>query len=163
MMLRAFLIRMWERAGRRRIDSLMATMVSPRAIDVSRWLLSLFYGTAGVLHLIRPEWFLPIIPLGVPFPCFVIVVTGVCEIVGALALFVPVLRRHAGLMLALYAICVFPANMRHAMIGGELFGWSLDWRYHAPRLALQPLIVWWALKVGCSRSRASPDRAEKAI
>ncbi len=116
--------------------------------DISRWLLSLFYGLAGLAHLLRPEWFVPIVPQIVPIPHAVVIVTGFCEIAGAIALFIPRWQHRAALMLALYAICVFPANIRHAMIGAELFGWSLDWRYHGPRLALQPLLVWWALRVG---------------
>jgi uncharacterized membrane protein len=115
---------------------------------VSRGLLALFYGTAGLLHLLRPEWFKPIVPQIMPWPYGVVIFTGVCEIAGATGLFVPALRRQAALMLALYAVCVFPANIRHALMGTELFGFVLDWRYHAPRLALQPLLVWWALLVG---------------
>jgi uncharacterized membrane protein len=116
--------------------------------SVSRYALALFYGTAGLGHLIWPEVLLPIMPEIVPFQWVVIVVTGLCELAGAVGLLIPRWRRLAALMLALYAVCVFPANIRHAMIGGEFFGWALDWRYHLPRLALQPFLVWWALRVG---------------
>ena len=47
-------------------------------------------------------------------------------------------------MLALYAVCVFPANIKHA-IDDLSSGTGLPIWYHAPRLLLQPLIVWWAL------------------
>ena len=48
----------------------------------------------------------------------------------------------AGMGLAAYAVCVFPANIKHALdslVAGEAFlgGW-----YHGPRLVLQPFIVW---------------------
>jgi uncharacterized membrane protein len=116
--------------------------------SVGRYALALFYGLAGAAHLLWPEAFLQIVPDAVPFPRAVVLLTGLAEIAGAAGLLTRHFRRAAALMLALYAVCVFPANIKHAMLGGEFFGWPLDWRYHAPRLALQPLLVWWALRVG---------------
>ena len=55
------------------------------------------------------------------------------------------LRRLAGIMLALYAVCVFPANVKHAIDGIHLPPAPDSWWYHGPRLALQPVLVWWAL------------------
>jgi uncharacterized membrane protein len=47
--------------------------------------------------------------------------------------------------LALYAICVFPAGIKHAMDSLQSPGWPARLWYHVPRLAAQPVIVWWAL------------------
>jgi uncharacterized membrane protein len=58
------------------------------------------------------------------------------------------LRRAAGIGLALYAICVFPANIKHAFSTLPMGDLQLGWWYHAPRLALQPVLVWWALFAG---------------
>jgi uncharacterized membrane protein len=55
------------------------------------------------------------------------------------------LRRWAGIALAVYAVCVWPANFKHAFGGIDIPHLSSSWWYHAPRLALQPVIVWWAL------------------
>jgi uncharacterized membrane protein len=71
--------------------------------------------------------------------------TGVCEITGAAALLTRQLRWWAGVMLALYALCVFPANIKHAFENVPLSGIPTSWSYHAPRLALQPVLIWWAL------------------
>lgn len=65
---------------------------------------------------------------------------------GALGLFVPGLRRYAGIGLALYAVFVFPANIKHAidsLSAAIVSPWQ--WIYHAIRLPLQPLLVWVAL------------------
>jgi uncharacterized membrane protein len=113
----------------------------------ARWLLILAYLAAGVVHLWRPAVFLPIIPHWVPLPREVTLVTGVCEIMGAIGLMMPRFRRAAGVMLALYAVCVFPANIKHA-IDDLSAATGLGWDYHVPRLAAQPLIVWWSLWVG---------------
>lgn len=108
---------------------------------VLRTILAAFYMFAGVLHLMRPEPFLTITPDWVPFPREVVLVTGLCEIVGGLALFIPRWRPLAGIMLALYAACVFPANIKHAVEGISLPPLPDSWWYHAPRLAFQPVFV----------------------
>ena len=120
-------------------------MPSSRPRSIMRWLMIAFYAVAGIGHLAAPNAFLPIVPDIVPFPRAVILATGVCEIAGAVALATTRARRIAGVMLALYALCVWPANIKHAI-------WHIatppipdTWWYHAPRLALQPVLIWWAL------------------
>jgi uncharacterized membrane protein len=118
-----------------------------------RWLLALFYLVAGIAHLRSPAGFLAITPDWVPFPAAVVALTGVAEIVGAIGLIVPrqILpwaRPAAGFGLALYALCVWPANFNHALNNITLGGAQLSWWYHGPRLAAQPLIIWLALWVG---------------
>jgi uncharacterized membrane protein len=78
----------------------------------------------------------------------VILVTGFLEIAGAIGLLTRSWRRAAGIGLALYAICVFPANIKHALDGLPAGRIQLGWWYHGPRLALQPVLVWWALYAG---------------
>jgi uncharacterized membrane protein len=48
-------------------------------------------------------------------------------------------------MLALYAVFVFPANIKHAVEGIRLPPVPDSWWYHGPRLLMQPVLVWWAL------------------
>jgi len=110
--------------------------------------LALAFGAAGVLHLRSPEPFLTITPGWVPWPETVIQLTGVAEIAGAVGLLIPRLRRAAGIGLALYAVCVFPANIKHAIDQLSAGGVPLGWGYHGPRLLFQPVIVWWALWAG---------------
>ena len=110
-----------------------------------RWLMSAFYFSAGVTHLTAPDRFLPIMPDWVPYPHDVVILTGMCEIAGSIALLTGRLRWWAGVMLALYAICVFPANVKHAVMDVHVPPLPDSWWYHAPRLAAQPILVWWAL------------------
>jgi uncharacterized membrane protein len=110
-----------------------------------RWLLALAYGYAGWRHLATPAPFLAITPPWVPFPAEVVAATGIAELAGAAGLMIPRLRKAAGLGLALYALCVWPANFHHALANVAIGGETLSWWYHGPRLALQPLIIWWAL------------------
>jgi uncharacterized membrane protein len=107
--------------------------------------LVLLYGGIGAVHVVAPEKLMPIMPDWVPEPRLVILATGLCEIAGAVALMAPPLRRAAGLALALYAVCVFPANVKQALEGIHVEGLPDSWWYHGPRLALQPVLVWAAL------------------
>jgi uncharacterized membrane protein len=110
-----------------------------------RWVLAVFYMLAGILHLAIPDKFLLIVPDWAPLPYETILVTGLCEIAGSAGLLFRRTARLAGIMLALYAICVFPANIKHAAAGIEVPGMPNSWWYHGPRLAFQPVLVWWAL------------------
>jgi uncharacterized membrane protein len=112
---------------------------------VMRWAMAAFYLAAGIVHLTAPDAFLPIVPHWVPLPREIVLATGVCEIAGSIALLTRRLRRLAGVMLALYAVCVFPANVKHALDGIHVPPLPDNWWYHGPRLLLQPVLVWWAL------------------
>ena len=92
-----------------------------------------------------PAGFVAITPNWVPYPAQVVALTGVAELAGAAGLLIAPLRRAAGTGLALYALCVWPANLNHALNDIPLSGMHLGWWYHGPRLALQPVIIWWAL------------------
>jgi uncharacterized membrane protein len=118
-----------------------------------RWLLALIYFVAGIAHLRNPAPFLAITPDWVPFPAEVVALTGIAEIIGAIGLLVPPrlirwARPAAGIGLALYALCVWPANFNHAFNNIAIGGETLSWWYHGPRLAAQPLIIWLTLWVG---------------
>jgi uncharacterized membrane protein len=117
-----------------------------------RWLLraplALIYAYVGFVHLRSPQFFLPIVPDWVPEPRLVVLTTGACEMAGAAALLTRRFRWLAGVMLALYAVCVYPANIKHALDDIAVGGSHLSWWYHGPRLAFQPVFVWWALFAG---------------
>lgn len=114
----------------------------------ARFVLAAAYFAVGIVHLNSPQGFLPIMPDWVPFPREVVLATGGAEIAGAIGLLIPKLRRAAAWGLAAYAVCVFPANIKHAIEGVELSGVVLGPAYHVPRLMLQPVLVWWALWAG---------------
>jgi uncharacterized membrane protein len=114
---------------------------------IGRWLLILFYGVAGVMHWLATAAMVRIVPAWVPAPHAVVLITGLCEVAGAIGLMTPRWRRAAGWGLAAYALCVWPANVKHA-IDDLSHGTGLPIWYHAPRLLLQPAIIYWALWAG---------------
>ena len=116
-----------------------------------RLLLAAFYAVAGYFHLASPAPFLAIIPPWVPAPEGVVFATGIAELLGAgglVQVWSPGLRRAAGIGLALYALCVWPANFHHMALdmARDGSGWGLG--YHVPRLAFQPVLIWLALWTG---------------
>lgn len=118
---------------------------------ILRWVLAAFYAVAGVIHLLRPAPFLTIMPGWVPAPEAVVLLTGVAEILGAIGLVQPwsrPLRRAAGWGLALYALCVWPANVNHFILDMAREDGGLGLAYHVPRMFAQPAIIWLALWVG---------------
>lgn len=116
---------------------------------VARLGLSIIYLTAGFAHLLFPNPFLMITPELVPYAQSVVFWTGLCEIIGGICLWVPRFAGWAGVGLALYAVCVFPANIKHAMDSLSFASATIwIWAYHSMRLPLQPVLVWLALFAG---------------
>lgn len=116
-----------------------------------RILLSAFYAFAGIAHLLRPEPFLVITPDWVPYPEVVIFWTGITEVAGAIALIQPFsmkLRQAGVICLALYALCVWPANINHFAMDIARENGGLGLAYHVPRMIAQPILIWLALWVG---------------
>ena len=113
-----------------------------------RYALILIYAPFGLLHMLAATAFLPIMPPWIPYPRTVVILTGACELAGAAGLLAPRTRRAAGAALALYAACVFPANLYHALAHRHVPPLPDSWWYHGPRLMFQPVFVWWALFAG---------------
>jgi uncharacterized membrane protein len=104
-------------------------MASPlyRGQIAARVVLCIFYGGAGIFHLVAADRFLPIVPDWVPMPRETILATGLCEIAGAVGLLLPRWQYAAGVALALYAVCVFPANIKHAFGRIDVPGLPTSW------------------------------------
>ena len=58
------------------------------------------------------------------------------------------IRIAAGAGLALYALCVWPANVHHMMLDLAREDGGLGLAYHVPRLLFQPVLIWLALWAG---------------
>ena len=102
----------------------------------------------GVLHIVASPKFVPIMPPMIPYPLAVVTLTGVAEILGGVGILLRPVRKAAAVGLALYAVCVYPANVYHALGHRHVPPLPDGWWYHAPRLAFQPVFVWWALFAG---------------
>ena len=92
------------------------------------------------------------VPPQVSHPEFVVTLTGVCEILGAIGLLVPRTRRAAAISLIVFLVAVLPANIHAARAGVTLDGAPAT--PLVPRIALQVFfiaILWWS---GVRRERS---------
>jgi len=114
---------------------------------IARIVLGLALASAGISHLgsARAE-FQAQVPPWVPLdPDFVVLASGVVEIVLGLALIV-LFRWKAwvGVAAALFFIAIFPGNISQFVNGIDAFGLNTD-EARGIRLLFQPLLVLWAL------------------
>jgi uncharacterized membrane protein len=80
-----------------------------------RWALALMLFFTATAHFTRMKGdLLRMVPKWVPWPQAMVLFTGVCEIMGAIGILVPQTRQLAGILLILFFISVFPANIRAA-------------------------------------------------
>ena len=99
-------------------------------------LVSLFFVAGGQAHFTSTPFFVSIVPPYVPFPLATVYVTGVLELIGAVAIWVPRWRSWAGIGLLALTVCVTPANI-YMWMNPQLFpdisrvfwdgGWSRRW------------------------------------
>lgn len=112
---------------------------------VLRLVLAAFFAGGFVLHMTAADALVSITPDWVPVPRAVVLTTGWLELAGAIGLMLPQTRRVAGVALALYILAVWPANIHQAIAHIVVPPIPDSWWYHGPRLALQPVLAWWAL------------------
>ncbi|SEW35843.1 DoxX family protein [Chitinophaga arvensicola] len=103
----------------------------------------------GAMHLVKPRKLTYMIDGLVPFPHFMILFTGVLEIILGAGLLFPAIQYYAGWGLILLLIAMFPANIRVAVKQLPAPGGlpSKPW-YTWSRLLFQPLYIlwiWWCI------------------
>ncbi|MBF8185409.1 hypothetical protein ITP53_06585 [Nonomuraea sp. K274] len=124
---------------------LVATLVfrSLGALGVGRfgtWRVSAVHGLAVMMVMTASAHFVPagvtfmpnradmaaMVPPFVPFPAFMVYLSGVLELAGAVGLVLPATRRVAAICLALLFVVLLPANIYAAM--EEVGEWSPLWQ-----------------------------------
>jgi uncharacterized membrane protein len=112
----------------------------------SRLAIAAFFSFTGTMHFVVPRSFEAIVPPTVPDARQAVVVSGVAEIAGGLAVLHPRTRRFARWWLLALLLAVFPANLHMAVNPEQIKGLDLNrvprWALWA-RLPLQPLAMLW--------------------
>jgi uncharacterized membrane protein len=123
-------------------------------------LAAVFYVGAGVLHFVKPEAYLQIMPPYIPWPLAMIYISGLAEIAGGIGLAIPRLRRAAAWGLVALLFAIFPANlymaMHHIQVTVKPVSEAVLWA----RLPLQIVLIGWVL--WCSGALRPPVAAAKA-
>jgi uncharacterized membrane protein len=115
------------------------------AMKLSRAALAAFFAFSGVLHFVRPKPYEAIVPPPLPKKESVSI-SGVAEIVGAVAVLHPATRQAGRWWLLALLLAIFPANIWMAVSPEKVPGLNLEkmprWLLWA-RLPLQPLAMLW--------------------
>ena len=113
---------------------------------------------SGALHLLHPQAFVSLLPPPLPQQSWLIIVTGVPELLGAAGLFFAPTRRAAGLCLALFMVAIFPANVYVAgrtVAGLAMPGVPVRAAMQAGYIVLL-LVAGWGVPVRRSEAREPP-------
>lgn len=130
---------------------------------ITRTAVALLFFTSGLGHLFAPAFFLAIMPPELPLHREAVFVSGIFELLGAVGLMIPRLRRAAGLGLFALTIIVTPANI-YMWQNPDLFPQfsraMLFWRLPVQALLLT-LIYWSSIRDAdrAPRGGALPYRA----
>ena len=111
--------------------------------------LALGYGIpfilVGIEHFRSPQKFVDIVPSYLPFPLFLVYLTGVMEIAGGLGIIYPETREITGRLMVLFLIAIYPANFNMWINDIPYNGTRLTTQGHLVRLSVQFLLIIGAL------------------
>jgi len=107
----------------------------------SKTMLAIFMIAAGTMHLVRPAFYLKIVPPYLPLHREIVFLSGLCEIALGVLLFVPRCARLAAWGIVALLIAVFPANI-YLSEHQEIL--PAPWILHFLRLPLQAVFIGWA-------------------
>lgn len=114
----------------------MTNIKIPRALGCA-----ILFVFAGMMHFVTPETYMKIMPPLLPYPLFLIYLTGVWEIVGGIGLLFSRFKKIAAISLIILLVAVFPANIYMAM-NPDIFPSVPIWARWL-RLPLQFLLIAW--------------------
>jgi uncharacterized membrane protein len=115
-------------------------------VNRSRLSLAGFFSFAGTMHFVIPRSYEAMMPPSLPRHREAVVVSGIAEIAGGVAVLHPATRRLGRWGLLALLLAVFPANVHMAVNPEQVKGLDLNkiprWALWA-RLPLQPLAMLW--------------------
>ena len=155
MVLLVSLLVLWA-AGRLGVGRLSSWRAAGRGALAIMFLFTGFSHFTGMKH-----DFAAMIPEPLPDGVWVIYLTGMFEIAGAIGLLVPRIRKLAGICLVLLLVAMFPANVSAALNGVTLGGnepASLWLR--TPMQLLYVALVWWTSVKKVPEEEGWPDASK---
>ena len=103
-----------------------------------------WFFVGGIMHFVATDVEATIVPPYIPWPVAAVLISGVFELLGAVGILIPKVRRAAGIGLFLLTLAVTPAHI-YMLQQPELFNvplWAL-WLRLPIQVALLALI-WWS-------------------
>ncbi|HBQ61787.1 MAG TPA: hypothetical protein DD671_19815 [Balneolaceae bacterium] len=123
----------------------MDTLLDP---EFHRYMIGSLFILAGVLHFLKPQFFMRIMPGYLPWHKPLVLISGFFEIAGGVGIMTPSFQAIAAWGLILLLLAVFPANIEmlrkyYRKDGLTLFTWGL-----IARLPLQFALIGWVYWAG---------------
>lgn len=112
---------------------------------IVRWLLTLLFIASGIMHVVRPGFYVRMIPPPLGPASLLVLVSGLCEVAGAIGIALPRFRRAAGIGSIALLVAVFPANVYMAMAPGTFsdVGTPAAFLIRLPLQLVLVAAVWW--------------------
>ena len=112
--------------------------------DIHRNIIAGLFMLTGLLHFIRPQVFVNIMPDYIPYHLPMVYISGVAEFLGGLGVLIPQTQHVAAWGLILLLIAVFPANINMTVEAIQKQGfWSWWTMATILRLPLQFVLIYW--------------------
>lgn len=126
-------------------------LVAPPRMTLSVALIGLIFVVGGVMHFLRPRFYLAMMPPWLPAATALVLVSGVFEILGGIGVLVPATRVIAGWGLIALLFAVFPANMQMLLNARAAHASASTMAVLVARLPLQALLVYWVFRATVQR------------
>lgn len=113
-----------------------------QALEISKYILAFLLVVAGILHFVKPKFYLKIMPSYLPGHYSLVILSGIAEIICGILLLFPATENLAAYLTIALLIAVFPANIemtRKYYVRKKKGLW-----FTLLRLPLQFLMIFWA-------------------
>lgn len=112
--------------------------------ELHRYILAGLFLITGILHFIKPQIFVKIMPEYIPFHLAMVYISGAAEMLGGLGILFERTQAWAGCGLILLLIAVFPANINMSIQSVQKSGYSSLFSLATiARLPLQIVLIYW--------------------
>ena len=129
-----------------------AALAAPPRMTPSVALIGLIFVVGGVMHFLRPRFYLAMMPPWLPAAAVLVLVSGVFEILGGIGVLVPATRVIAGWGLIALLFAVFPANVQMLLNARAAHVSASTMAVLVARLPLQALLVYWVFRATVQRT-----------
>lgn len=122
-------------------------MTASREPGPVTWLLAAFFLVAGIFHFVFMPKYMSIMPPWLPAHRALVVISGLCEIAGALGVLWRRTRAWAGYGLIALCVAVLPANVQMLLDAHSAHAsavWLLALWVRLPLQGLLIVWIWWA-------------------
>lgn len=111
-------------------------------IEIGKYSMAIIYVLAGILHFLKPQPYLRIMPPKIPAPKLMVAISGFFEILFGVALLFDSTQSYAAFGIIVLLIAIFPANIYMAQ---RMYQKQSKNRWVAyVRLPLQLILIYWA-------------------